>query len=130
METHLTGFIVYTLAMLGLISLAFIVAKKSMSNSFGKIKRGFLDIEAILPVDARKSVYLLKAGKERFLISSDINGIRFLTKLEEDNVPIEIEQEEGIASGSFKDYPITQFLNFNNPANPLNNILRNFINRK
>jgi flagellar biogenesis protein FliO len=133
MFNHLTGFFVYMLAMMGLILIAFIVAKKAISLSTNKVKTGFLKLEGVLPLEPRKSIYLVKAGSERFLISSDLSDLKFLTKLSDDNIPPIIEENinEPIQEGQkLKEFPIDQLFNFNDPQNPLCNVLKNLINRK
>ena len=99
------------------------------------MKNGFLELEGILPLEPRKSIYLVKAGNERFLVSSDLNNINFLTKLDDNNIPQQVEIQQGEnqiidEKLPLKEFPMEELLNFNNPQNPLCNMLKNFINRK
>lgn len=91
MTGYLTGFLVYMLAMLGVISIAFVVVKKSLTFKSGKQNHSFLKIESRLSIEPRKSLYVVKAGNERFLISTGIEGCQFMTKIEENNIPLKTE---------------------------------------
>jgi|GEM_PF-1067364 len=95
MHSYLVNFAIYTLAMLGVIFIAFMVAKKSLSlGSIPGHKNGSLTIENRLSLEPRKNLYIIKAGEERFLISTDIEGSRFLTKLEQNGIPVYRQEEE------------------------------------
>jgi flagellar biogenesis protein FliO len=85
MHSYMTGFAVYTLAMTGVIFVAFIVAKKCMLLPNGKSKNNFLQVENHMPLEPGKSLYVVKAGKERFLIASSRESCQFMSKLEEHN---------------------------------------------
>jgi flagellar biogenesis protein FliO len=92
MSGYILGFTVYTLAIIGVILLAFVVAKKSMLTcNIAKKKEFFLDIEHSVNIAPRKTVQVLRAGNERFLIALDTERTTFLTKLAIKN---EIPQEE------------------------------------
>ena len=91
MTGHLTGFLVYMLAMLGIIFIALVVVKKSMTFSSVKQKNSFLKIESRLNIEPRKNLYVIKAGNERFLVSSGIEGCQFMTKIGEKNIPSKTE---------------------------------------
>lgn len=91
MTGYLTGFLVYMLAMLGVIFIAFVVVKKSMSLNSGKQKQSFLKVESSLSLEPRKNLYVVRAGSERFLISTGVEGCQFMTKIGEGNVPERIE---------------------------------------
>jgi len=91
MTGHLTGFLVYMLAMLGIIFIALVVVKKSITFSSVKQKNSFLKIESRLNIEPRKNLYVIKAGNERFLVSSGIEGCQFMTKIGEKNIPSKTE---------------------------------------
>jgi len=91
MTGYLTGFLVYMLAMLGIIFIALVVVKKSMTFSSVKQKNSFLKIESRLNIEPRKNLYVIKAGNERFLVSSGIEGCQFMTKIGEKNIPLKTE---------------------------------------
>lgn len=88
MTSYLISFSVYTLAMIGVILLGFVVAQKSLAGGFIQNKAGFLTLEQTLCLEPRRSIYLVRAGNERFLVSTDAQGTKFLTKLDENNVPL------------------------------------------
>lgn len=97
MMSHLVGFTVYTLAMIGIIFLGFVVAKKSIAiGRFSDPKSKFLTIESCLSLEPRKNLYVVRAGEEKFLISTDTEGSRFLTRLETNEAEISEETETNI----------------------------------
>ena len=91
MTGYLTGFLVYMLAMLGVIFIALVIVKKSITFSSVKQKNSFLKIESRLNIEPRKNLYVIKAGNERFLVSSGIEGCQFMTKIGEKNIPSKTE---------------------------------------
>lgn len=83
MSGYLSQFIVYTIAMTGLIFMALMVYKK-VSSGFGfKSKSNFLRIEDTINLSPRKNLYVVRAGKEKFLIASDVEKTTLISKLEE-----------------------------------------------
>jgi len=98
MTGYITGFSVYTLAMIGVIFVALIVVKKSLSFIPNKNKTNFLKVENCLNIEPRKNLYVVKAGRERFLISSAGDNCQFMTKLEvnsflQDEIEAQIPQQ-------------------------------------
>lgn len=94
MTSGLINFVVYTLAMIGFIFLAFIIAKDSLNIGLPSNRKDeFLSIEGCLNIEPRKNIYLIKAGNEKFLISTDTTGSHFLTKLESQN-PLPTDNKE------------------------------------
>jgi len=91
MTGYLTGFLVYMLAMLGVIFIALVVVKKSLAFKSGKQKAGFLKLESSLSLEPRKNLYVVKAGDERFLISTGVDGCQFMSKIKSDNIKDKIE---------------------------------------
>jgi len=81
MAGYLTGFVVYLMAMLGVIFIGMIVVKKSLNFNSRETKPDFLKIESRLAIEPRKNLYVVKAGDERFLISTGTEGCRFMTKI-------------------------------------------------
>ena len=87
MGGYITNFTVYTMAMLGLIFFALFTYKKFFcGNSFGK-KSNFLGIEESINLAPRKNLYVVRAGKERFLIASDVDKTSLISKLEDGSKP-------------------------------------------
>ncbi len=82
MSGYITGFSVYTLAMIGVIFVALVIVKKCLTFSSHKNKNNFLKVENCLNIEPRKNLYVVKAGTERFLIASSGENCNFMTKLE------------------------------------------------
>jgi len=82
MHNYLIGFSVYTLAMIGIIFIGFVVVKKcAMAKNGAKSHNNFLEIETSLAIEARKTIHVIRAGNERILIATDTDRTSFLTKL-------------------------------------------------
>jgi len=95
MTGYIAGFSVYTLAMVGVIFIALVVVKKSLAFAPNKDKSNFLKIENCLNLEPRKNLYVVKAGRERFLISSSGDNCQFMTKLKnnsEGGIPEEVSR--------------------------------------
>ncbi|GBF23180.1 flagellar assembly protein FliO [Candidatus Gastranaerophilus sp. (ex Termes propinquus)] len=81
MSGYIAAFGVYTLAMIGVLFIAFFIWKKSMLTNI-KGSKNTLKAEEVLPLGGRKALYIIRAGAERFLIATDAERTTFLTKLE------------------------------------------------
>ncbi len=92
MSGYLVNFIVYTTAMVGIIFLAVFVYKKFSYCGVSKSK--FLDLEDCINIAPRKSLYVVRAGNERFLIASDADRTSLISKLG-DNQTIESVVNKG-----------------------------------
>lgn len=85
MGGYLVNFAVYTMAMIGLIFFALMLYKKfALGGDFGK-KSDFLSIEESLSVSPRKNLYVVRAGRERFLIAGDADKTTLISKLDVQN---------------------------------------------
>ena len=80
MSGYLLNFIVYTAALVGVIFLAVFVYKKFSYISVSKSK--FLDIEDCISLGPRKNLYVVRAGREHFLVASDIDKTSLISKLD------------------------------------------------
>ena len=89
---YLLNFIVYTIAMIGIISLAVIVYKKFSFT--GTSKSQFLNVEEFINLAPRKQLYVVRAGKERFLIASDVDKTSLISKLDDNSQVSNITQKE------------------------------------
>ena len=85
MGSYILNFGVYTMAMCGLIFFALFVYKKFSSGNFGIRSSNFLNIEDTLALAPRKMLYVIRAGKERFLVASDTDKTSLISKLEDNN---------------------------------------------
>lgn len=82
MTGYLVNFAVYTMAMIGAILLCFVIYKKTVIDSkFSKTNENNLEVENVLNLSQRKTLYVIKAGEEKFLIAADAERTSFLAKL-------------------------------------------------
>lgn len=84
--TYLSNFIVYFLAMIGIIILALYVYKQFNISSFSTKRSNFLSIEDSLNINPRKTLYVVREGNERFLIAADLDRTTLISKLESKEV--------------------------------------------
>ena len=82
MTHYLINFSIYTMAMIGLIMFALFVYKKCTGNIFSN-KTSSLDIIDTMQLSPRKSLYIIKAENEKFLIASDVDRTSLIAKLDE-----------------------------------------------
>ncbi len=81
MGVYLINFLVYSMAMVGLLFICLMIYKKTMiQNRFSKDNND-LTIENALNLSQRKTLYVVKAGHEKFLIAADLERTSFLAKL-------------------------------------------------
>lgn len=69
------------MAMVGLLFVCLMVYKKTMVNNKFAKNNSELNIENALNLSQRKTLYVIKAGNEKFLIASDVERTSFLAKL-------------------------------------------------
>lgn len=79
---YLTNFIVYTLAMVGVIMLAVLIFKTSTSAGV-KASSKYLKVHDTLSLGPRKTLYIVSAGNEKFLIAGDVDKTTLISKLGE-----------------------------------------------
>lgn len=85
MFNYIAGFSIYTLAMIGIIFIAFVVVKKcAVSRKGAKSHNSFLEIETSLSLEPRKTIHVVRAGNEQLLIATDAERTTFLIKLGND----------------------------------------------
>lgn len=82
MGSYVINFTVYTMAMLGLIFFAIFIYKKVINGGLCKNSNKFLSVEETMSINPRKSIMVVRAGNEKFLIASDIDRTTMLSKLE------------------------------------------------
>lgn len=108
MGQYLISFVAYTFAMIGVIALSVVVYKKCFARDVDVKKSQYLAVENRLNLSARKSLYVIKAGAERFLIAGDIDKTTFLAKLtdeeeavleEKNTVKFEIPKKKAVLAG-------------------------------
>lgn len=81
MSGYLLNFIVYTIAMVGLIFLAVFIYKKCVIDGGLSSGDNFLQVEDAINLAPRKQLYIIRAGKEKFLIASDMERTTLISKL-------------------------------------------------
>ena len=77
---YLANFIVYTLAMVGVIVFALLIFKNA-TNVGAKAKSKFLKVHDTLSLAPRKTLYIVSAGDEKFLIAGDADRTTLISKL-------------------------------------------------
>lgn len=78
---YITNFIVYTLAMVGVIVVALLVFKNATSVGGGKSSK-YLKIIDSISLGQRKNLFIVSTGREQFLIAGDVNNTCLISKLE------------------------------------------------
>lgn len=82
MGGYLANFTVYTMAMTGLICFAVFIYKKIMDGSLRTNNSKFLSIEETMNLNPRKTLHIVRAGNEKFLIASDVDRTTLISKLD------------------------------------------------
>ena len=103
MTHYLVKFIFYTSGVIGLLFIAFLVAKNSlnMNSAFAK-KNKNLEIEESLSLSPRKTLHVVRAFNEKFLIASDSTSTTLLATLNTDGEII--TNEKNNVKEEFKEY--------------------------
>jgi len=79
---YLVKIVFYTAGVIGMLLIGFVVAKACLYNgaTFNK-RKGNLEIEESLPISPRKTLHIVRAFGEKFLVASDQNSTTMLAKL-------------------------------------------------
>ena len=85
MNGYLINFIIYTLAMIGIMLVAVVIYKKIYSFAKPNNSKNGMTIEETLNLSPRKTLYVVNVKNEKFLIASDTDRTSFLAKLENDS---------------------------------------------
>ena len=104
---YLANFMVYTLAMVGVIAIALLIFKGATSNVSKKSSK-LLNVVDTMSLGPRKTLYIVSAGKEKFLIAGDVDKTCLISKLEtsvcEEKIPAVMTMEkEDFSIKSFKE---------------------------
>lgn len=122
MGGYFLNFIVYTTAMVGVIFLAVFVYKKMSFTSSCNSK--FLNIEDSMTLAPRKNLYVVRAGKERFLIASDAERTSLISKLEDGQNITDFQD----TTSSVEDLPvIVDFQKKKNTGKTAQEVLKNIV---
>lgn len=81
MTSYLINFIIYTTAMIGVIFAALFVFKTFSNKCFSK-KPTMLSIEDTMNLSPRKTLYVINANNEKFLIAADVDRTTLISKLD------------------------------------------------
>lgn len=95
MMTYVTAFIFYTLAMIGILLIGFVVYKKVFETTRGE-NRGLIKVLDSSPIGNKKLLLIVQVKNERFLIASGAEHTTFLAKLSNENFKKEIKKEPKI----------------------------------
>ena len=114
MGGYLVNFTVYTMAMLGLISFAVFVFKKFTDGTMRSNKSKFLDVEETMSLSPRKTLHVIRAGNEKFLIASDIDRTTLISKLDTTKPIQKVENLE-----RFRNIELEQPISFQNTQEEL-----------
>ena len=85
MGVYLVNFLVYSMAMVGLLFICLMIYKKTMVTGKCTKDTNDLQIGNALNLNQRKVLYVIKAGNEKFLIAADTERTSFLAKLNSDD---------------------------------------------
>lgn len=82
---YLTNFIVYTMAMVGVMMFAVFIFKKT--TGIGKTSGAkYLKVVDTMSIAPRKMLYIIEVGEEKFLIAGDSDKTTLISKLNSDLV--------------------------------------------
>jgi len=84
MMTYITAFIFYTLAMIGILLVGFVIYKKTFVINKGENK-GMIKILDSYPIGPKKTLLVVRIKNEKFLIASGAEHTTFLSKLSDEN---------------------------------------------
>ena len=95
---YILSFTVYTLAMSGLIGLALLVYKKVQGGVVSGKNSKILSIEESMALNPRKSLMIVKAGSERFLIACDLDKTTLIAKLNQQEMIVDAIKENVVTT--------------------------------
>lgn len=118
MQGYFVQFLAYTMAMVGFFTVCLLIYKKLCIKPLSCSTQDSLSIEKVLRLNARKQIYILKAGNERFLVAADPERTTMLAKLEDGFV--EENQESPESSMTLKKSSKKQFDNILSSVSAIN----------
>jgi flagellar biogenesis protein FliO len=127
MGGYLTGFIVYTAAMIGVIFIA--VFAYSKFSFKGSSKSKFLNVEDCISLAPRKNLYVIRAGNEKFLVASDAERTNLISKLNESSKQMYSQQDKQEMSSEIDELPvIVDFSSMKKEDRKSKKIFKNIVN--
>lgn len=110
MTGYLINFSVYTLAMVGVLCGALFVFKKFSGRCFSK-KSSMLNIEDSMSLSTRKTLYVINAENERFLIAADLDRTSLIAKLDSTKPQMEVIPTREDKSSKLKSFDGIESIN-------------------
>lgn len=92
MLNYVSSFIFYTLAMIGIMLIAFVVYKKTFQPN-GVEHKGIIKVIDSLAIGNKKHLLIVKIKNENFLIASGLEHTTFLAKLDSNLQPKTTQNE-------------------------------------
>lgn len=78
---YLANFMVYTLAMVGVIVVALLIFKNATTGGITGGKSKHMRVLDSLNIAPRKTLYIVSTGREKFLIAGDVDKTTLISKL-------------------------------------------------
>ena len=92
MKVYILNFVVYLMAMIGVIYVSLMVFKKTIGQNNLKSDKSLIKVEGSLNIAPRKTLHVINVEGEKFLIASDIQSTTFLSKLDDHKKESKIEK--------------------------------------
>ena len=108
MTHYLINFTIYTMAMVGVILIALFTFKSFSNGTFSR-KSSSLNVVDSMKLSTRKTLYVVKADNERFLIAADIDKTSLIAKLGAQTNPIKETIEPEIFARTDKSLKLSSF---------------------
>lgn len=83
MLTYIAAFIFYTMAMVGILLIGFVIYKKTFTQNNSEHK-GTMKVLDSISIAPKKMLLVVKVKNEKFLIATDADRTTFLAKLEDE----------------------------------------------
>ncbi|MBR2069268.1 MAG: flagellar biosynthetic protein FliO [Candidatus Gastranaerophilales bacterium] len=93
MLTYITAFIFYTLAMIGVLLLGFVIYKKTIMP-IKQENKGMIKVIDKVAISPKKSLLVVRVKNEKFLIAMDAERTTFLSKLTDEKMLKEQKEEK------------------------------------
>jgi len=94
---YLANFMVYTLAMVGVIVIALLIFKNATGVGCKSTSK-FLKVHDTLSLGPRKTLYIVSAGDEKFLIAGDVDKTSLISKLNSQEKTVDMTFKETMNS--------------------------------
>jgi flagellar biogenesis protein FliO len=104
-NSQIVQYLAVLVAMIGVLVLAYVTLRIGLPRLFGMhtSDTGPIRVLARYPLEPKKTLYLVEAGREAFLLASSDNGITFLTAVAAENVA-EMSASKAAEKATRKDF--------------------------